>query len=60
MSDIQESIYLQRINKVIDHITLHLNHDLNLKTLAAIAGFSEFHFHRIFKSLVGETLNQFV
>jgi DNA gyrase inhibitor GyrI len=28
--------------------------------VAAVAGFSPFHFHRVFRSLVGETLGQFV
>ena len=36
---------------------LRTDHD---NTSAAAAGFSSFHFHRVFKSLLGETLNQFV
>lgn len=60
MNGIQQNIYIQRVNRVLDHITSHLNDELPLKTLASIASFSEFHFHRIFKSVVGETVNQFV
>jgi AraC family transcriptional regulator len=33
---------------------------LRLETVSEVAGFSPFHFHRVFKGLVGETLNQFV
>jgi AraC-like DNA-binding protein/DNA gyrase inhibitor GyrI len=33
---------------------------LSLEQLAQVAHFSPFHFHRLFKDLVGETLNQFV
>ena len=48
--------YTQRINLVIDHIRQHLTDDLSLAALANIAGFSPFHFHRIFKTLTGETI----
>ncbi|MBC8171408.1 MAG: AraC family transcriptional regulator [Anaerolineae bacterium] len=54
------NIYLQRINGVIDHIREHLAEDLSLDALAELACFSPFHFHRIFTSLVGEPVNQFV
>jgi AraC family transcriptional regulator len=52
--------YIGRINRVLDYIEGNLDGELSLKTLAKVANFSEFHFHRIFKSLVGETLNQFI
>lgn len=55
-----ENHYLPRINSVIDFIGQNLDADLSLDTLAEIAYFSPFHFHRIFKLTVGETLNQFV
>lgn len=59
MSD-QTNIYLQRINLVIDHISTHLSENLSLEALAELAGFSPFHFHRIFKAITDEPLNQFV
>jgi len=52
--------YVGRINRVLDYIETHLDGDLSLATLAHIANFSEFHFHRIFKGVMGETLNQFI
>jgi AraC family transcriptional regulator len=52
--------YMARINRVIDHIDLNLDHSLKLESLAGVANFSPFHFHRIFKAIVGETLNQFI
>lgn len=52
--------YLARINRVIDAIESNLDGDLNLETLAEVANFSPFHFHRIFHALMGETLNQFI
>lgn len=56
----QNNIYLQRINLVMDYITGNLDGDLSLQTLANVAGFSPFHFHRIFRSITDEPLNQFV
>ena len=38
----------------------NLDADLTLEKVAKVACFSPFHFHRVFRSLVGETLNQFV
>lgn len=54
------SIYIQRINAVFDHIREHLTDDLSLEVLARVANFSPFHFHRIFTSMTGETLNDCV
>lgn len=53
-------IYQRRINRVIDHIKEHLAEPLPLEALARVAHFSPFHFHRIFRSLVGEPLHGFV
>lgn len=39
----------------MDYIDQHLDHPLELKTIAEIANFSPFHFHRIFTFLIGET-----
>jgi AraC family transcriptional regulator len=56
----QENLYLQRINAVIDHVREHLHDDLSLDVLAQVAGFSPFHFHRLFKSITEETLSDMV
>ena len=52
--------YLSRINRSIDYIQANLTEPLNLSSVAEVAAFSPFHFHRIFKGLAGETLNSFV
>jgi AraC family transcriptional regulator len=44
----------------MDYIVSNLAGPLKLDDVSAAAGFSSFHFHRVFKSLLGETLNQFV
>ena len=52
--------YLSRINRVIDYIETHLAEPLKLSVLARVANFSPYHFHRIFSSLMNETLNHFI
>ncbi|MDQ2780132.1 MAG: AraC family transcriptional regulator [Pseudomonadota bacterium] len=52
--------YVERINRAIDHIVRNLAGPLRLQDVSGAAGFSPFHFHRIFKALLGETLNHFV
>lgn len=52
--------YLARINRVIDYIAAHLDENLQLKSLAAVAHFSPFHFHRIFHALMGEPLGHYL
>jgi len=52
--------YVARINRVTDYIRAHLNGDLCLDTLARVANFSPYHFHRVFRGLTEETLNTFI
>jgi len=52
--------YRARIDRVVDHIRENPAGDLSLEALARVALFSPYHFHRLFKAQVGETLNQFV
>src|SRR5258708_38875628 len=48
--------YYGRILRTLVHIQEHLEDPLDLDTLARVACFSPYHFHRIFRGLVGETL----
>lgn len=52
--------YTARVNRVIDYIEANISEDLSLTELADVAHFSPFHFHRIFRGMVGETLNDFI
>ena len=56
MRTITYNDYIQRINKVVAYINNHLDESLDLKTLSEVAALSEFHFHRVFKALKGETI----
>lgn len=52
--------YFKAINKVVNYINEHLNESLNLYDLAGIANISGFHFHRIFKALIGESPGDYI
>jgi AraC family transcriptional regulator len=52
--------YISRINRVVDYIELNIDKELSLERLASVANFSRFHFHRIFKAIMGETLNRYI
>ncbi|NCT98352.1 MAG: helix-turn-helix transcriptional regulator [Comamonadaceae bacterium] len=48
------------LKRLIDHIKEHLTQDLSLDELAAITGFSKFHFLRCFKASTGRSPLQYV
>jgi AraC family transcriptional regulator len=52
--------YQERIVRTLTYIQEHLDEDLDLDRAAAVAAFSRFHFHRIFRGLVGETFKEHV
>ena len=58
--DARRDGYWARINRAIDFVEAHLAEPLTLAEVATAAWFSPFHFHRLFRSLVGETLSDFV
>jgi AraC family transcriptional regulator len=56
----KSATYVARVNRAIDYILRNLDQSLKLEVVAQAAGFSPFHFHRIFRSLTGESLKEFV
>ena len=52
--------YQARMHRVLEHIDKHLDQPLDLKTLAKVAHFSPFHFHRLFAAWMGERLGDFL
>jgi len=44
---------MKRLNKVFDHLDEHYMDDITLEKAAGIAGFSKFHFSRLFKQCSG-------
>ncbi|MFL0251469.1 GyrI-like domain-containing protein [Clostridium neuense] len=52
--------YIRRIHKVQDYIENHLDQYLSIEELSNAAGFSKYHFSRIFQSILHEPLAHYV
>ena len=52
--------YTQRMLVVLTFIEAHLEEPLHLDTLARVVHFSPYHFHRIFRGMVGESVKSYV
>lgn len=52
--------YQARMRRVLDHIDRHLDTDLDLDSLSAVAAFSKFHFHRQFTATFGLSVHRYV
>lgn len=50
----------ERLNAVLLHIQENIDAPLTVETLAAVAGFSPFYFHRIFAAYLHETTSDYV
>ncbi|GAA3587663.1 GyrI-like domain-containing protein [Flavivirga amylovorans] len=55
-----EKDYIGRINLILKHIENNLDSELSLESLSGLALYSPFHFHRIFKAIIGETLRAYI
>lgn len=60
LKEITKQDYAMRMDKVLSYIQDHLDDELSLDTLAGIACFSQFHFHRIFSGMVGESVKSYI
>ena len=52
--------YKTRINRAFEFIDNNLASNLSLTTVSEAAFYSPFHFHRVFKFVTGETLNEYI
>ena len=52
--------HLLRINKVLHYIRQNLGEELELEKLASIGSYSPFHFHRIMRAYLGESIGAFI
>jgi len=57
---ITEKTYQARINQILLYIQQHLDEDISLDRLADLACFSSYHFHRIFRGIVGESIKEYI
>jgi AraC family transcriptional regulator len=60
MNNSTKDDYVQSVCRVILYIEQNYNSDLTLDELSMIASFSKYHFHRIFKSIVGESMADYI
>lgn len=51
--------HVERMKAVVQHIEENLLSEINVTILAKIACYSEFHFHRIFRAFLGESVYHF-
>lgn len=49
--------YQQRLERVVRYIDQNLDQDLEVNQLAEVAYFSPYHFHRIYREMMGEAVN---
>lgn len=52
--------YHDRIRRALDHIDRHLDDQLDLEAVSAVAAFSKFHFHRQFSAIFGLSVHRYV
>ncbi len=52
--------YLKKLNVVTEYIDNNLDKNLSIAELAEISHFSKFHFHRIIKGLLGESIGNYI
>ncbi len=58
--DEQQETPEQVVRTVQDLIETHPDNSLSLEKLAAFAGYSKYHFHRLFRDMTGETIHAYV
>jgi AraC family transcriptional regulator len=55
-----DSIHIASIHRAINFIEEHLDRPLYSEEVALCAGFSEYHFHRIFSEVLGESVKEYI
>jgi AraC family transcriptional regulator len=60
MKEQTERTYKERLLRSLVYIQNHLDETVSLEDLAAVAHFSPYHFHRIFRGMVGESVMEHV
>lgn len=52
--------YFSNIQKCVDYVDKHLDQELNIDEVIKQAHMSKFHFHRLFKAIVGITIHEYI
>lgn len=59
-NDAKQNKYADKFLFICDYINRHCTEDLNLDNIADLAGFSKFHFSRLFKQFTGVTFYKYL
>lgn len=54
------NLYIEIINQTIDYIEENITNKLTLLEISKQFNISEYHFNRMFKTVVGKTLKQYI
>lgn len=52
--------HIEQINRALAYIHFHFGEEITAEDLAHLCGYSVFHFHRIFKEITGENINDYI
>ncbi|MGZ4031605.1 MAG: AraC family transcriptional regulator [Tumebacillaceae bacterium] len=52
--------YLASMRAALAYIEAHLREEISMEDVAAVAGFSPYHFHRLFSSIIGDSLMAYI
>lgn len=52
--------YIERIERALDFIENNLSEPISIGTVASHCGFSEYHFHRMFSAMLGESVSEYI
>ncbi len=52
--------YLNQLEKAVMFIENNLSEDIKVEEIASAAGYSYYHFHRVFEAVLGETLGNYI
>lgn len=60
VADAKRQEYAEKFMKICDYISVHCTEDLKLEEIADMAGFSKFHFSRLFKQFTSVSFYQYL
>ncbi|MBC6408857.1 MAG: helix-turn-helix transcriptional regulator [Ekhidna sp.] len=52
--------YLEAVNRAIEFIESNVEKDIKLEDISAYSHLSKYHFHRIFKFIIGNTIKDYI
>lgn len=60
MRTLTNKYYLEEVNRAIEYIESNVSDGIGLKEISASSNLSKYHFHRVFKSIIGNTSKNYL